>query len=99
VGGQTDTGGFMKQVIVFDNNGRTADRYTIITIAGDVFNASENPQHPQGVGMFCGNIRTDWRRNVGQYVNEARQDKEWLGIEVKADDLPLPVKRFIAARV
>ncbi len=47
----------MKNYIVFDNGGRSLDRFTIINSeTGDVFGASEDPCAPDGVGKWCGNI-------------------------------------------
>ena len=47
----------MKNVIVFNNNGKTFDRYTILNKKnGDVYGASDNPFHPQGFGQFSGNV-------------------------------------------
>lgn len=52
-----------KQIFIFDNEGKTIDRYTgIIGKTGDVFGFNENPFHPCGFGQFCGNV-TD-RMNV-----------------------------------
>ncbi len=61
-----------KQIIIFDNGGKTVDRYTgIITKTGDVVGFNENPFHPCGFGQFVGNV-TDkltleygcgWRRH------------------------------------
>jgi hypothetical protein len=46
----------MKKFIVFDNGGKTHDRYTIINKeSGDVFAASENPYDSKGVGSLVGN--------------------------------------------
>lgn len=46
----------MDVFIVFDNNGKTPDRFTIINKeTGDVFGASENPAGPGGIAKFCGN--------------------------------------------
>ena len=46
----------MKKYIIFDNGGKTFDRFTIINKeTGDVFGASENPNAPHGVGRCCGN--------------------------------------------
>jgi len=46
----------MKNLIVFDNNGNTFDRYTIIEKStGEMIGASDNPFHPQGFGQYCGN--------------------------------------------
>jgi len=46
----------MKKFIIFDNGGKTHDRYTIINKeTGDVFAASENPYDSKGVGNLVGN--------------------------------------------
>lgn len=46
----------MKTYIVFDNGGKTLDRYTVInTESADVFGLSENPGNPDGIGRHCGN--------------------------------------------
>ena len=46
----------MNTFIIFDNGGKTPDRFTIINReTGDVFGASENPAAPNGVGKYCGN--------------------------------------------
>jgi hypothetical protein len=44
------------EYIVFDNKGKTYDRYTVIFWNGDVLGASEDPFHPLGFGQYCGNI-------------------------------------------
>src|SRR5579872_3087036 len=47
---------FMKKYIVFDNEGRTPDRYTIINrSSGDVFAAGEQGVDAGITGRFCGN--------------------------------------------
>ncbi len=46
----------MNTFAIFDNGGKTPDRFTIIhKETGDVFGASENPAAPNGIGKFCGN--------------------------------------------
>ena len=37
---------------IYDNGGRTIDRYTVIFNDGSAWGASENPGHPQGFGQF-----------------------------------------------
>jgi hypothetical protein len=53
-----------KAIIIFDNGGKTCDRYTgIITSTGDVVGFNERPFHPTyGFGQFFGNV-TD-RMNI-----------------------------------
>ena len=46
----------MKTFIIFDNGGKSFDRFTIINKeTGEVFGASENPNAPNGIGKFFGN--------------------------------------------
>jgi len=104
----------MKNFIVFDNGGETADRYTIINMeTADVFGASENPHDPSGLGRWIGNIadhRTvlygaGWRQRlpakkviqveVENYVNNAKLDPDWLGVEVPAADLPAALRVYV----
>jgi hypothetical protein len=47
----------MKNYMIFDNGGKTTDRFTIVKVeTGDVFGASEHPGEPGGIGRWCGNI-------------------------------------------
>jgi hypothetical protein len=47
----------MKNYMIFDNGGKTADRFTIIRVeTGDVFGVSEQPGEVGGIGRWCGNI-------------------------------------------
>ena len=46
----------MKHYIVFDNGGKTLDRYTIINKnTGDLFGVSENPYDSNGINQYFGN--------------------------------------------
>lgn len=46
----------METYIVFDNGGKTIDRFTVInTKTADVFGVSENPGIPDGICRHCGN--------------------------------------------
>jgi hypothetical protein len=46
----------MNPFIIFDNGGKTLDRFTIINReTGDVFGSSEKPDEPGGIGKYCGN--------------------------------------------
>jgi hypothetical protein len=46
----------MNTYIVFDNGGKTIDRFTVInTKTADVFGVSEDPGSPDGIGRHCGN--------------------------------------------
>lgn len=42
-------------VVVYDNGGKTADRFTILNMkTKEVFAMSNNPLSPGGVNTFCG---------------------------------------------
>jgi hypothetical protein len=46
----------METFIIFDNGGRTLDRYTLLNKqTGEVFAASEDPAAADGIGKCCGN--------------------------------------------
>jgi len=46
----------MKAYTVFDNGGKTVDRFTVINMkTADVFAVSDNPGTPDGIGRHCGN--------------------------------------------
>jgi hypothetical protein len=46
----------MNPFIIFDNGGKTLDRFTIINSnTGDVFGTSEKPDEPGGIGKNWGN--------------------------------------------
>ena len=64
-----------KTYIVFDNGGKSIDRYTVInTETADVFGVSENPGGPDGVGQHVGNCAehrivlygSGWRQRMPQ---------------------------------
>jgi hypothetical protein len=104
----------MKNYIVFDNGGKSTDRYTIINMeTADVFGASEDPHDPSGLGRWIGNVadhRTvlygaGWRQRlpakkviqteVENYVNNAKLDPEWLGVEIASKNLPDALRSYI----
>lgn len=100
-----------KSVTVFDNGGKTFDRYTILNRkTGDVYGASTNPTHPQGFGLFSHNVADDywivaygysWRRNcdvkkcIKFAVDRYMTDSIHLGDKIKLIDLPDEVINFI----
>ena len=47
-------GGGIKDVIVYDNQGETFDRYTIFTPDGSVYGMSDNALMPNGFNMYIG---------------------------------------------
>ena len=78
-------------IVVWDNGGKTADRYTIVSRDGHVGHrgrtyfphamSSSDPYHPQGVGMTGETEGAPLRRGKDDTV------ADW-------DDLPLPVRKF-----
>lgn len=108
------------KAIIFDNGGKTFDRYTIILSDGEIFSASDNPFHPQGVGTNCGNIAYNYylttvgagylskiekedkkhynkliRQAVKEQIAIAKNDPEWLDIEMQQNKLPTDVQMYI----
>ncbi len=92
----------MNEIVVFDNGGKSIDKYTIInTETGDVYSADDNPFHPQGFGQYGGNIISDrgfkkFNNSIGDYIEQAEKDPDWLGEEVKdLNSLPPNVIKYI----
>lgn len=69
---------------IYDNGGKTFDRYTLIDLEGNVFAFSANPFHPQGFNQFCGNHPCDSKA---------------LGREATLLELPEDVQRAIIYRL
>lgn len=85
----------MEKYMIFDNEGKTADRYTIInTATGLVSGSGVDPFHPQGIGVILAHELTGYKA-VEAYVNEAEHNPEWLGKPVLRKDLPAKVQQFI----
>jgi len=64
-------------VYIFDNEGETLDRYTIVLKDGTILGASENPYHPQGYGQHCGNcVDTAMHIKFGYGWRKDRTEKE-----------------------
>ena len=72
-----------KELQIFDNGNKTADRYTVI-IDGSVYGMSDDPLSPQGVNMYCCE------------ENELNFDSEFLGKDITDRYLHLPHKVFVA---
>jgi len=69
----------MKDVVVYDNGGKTADRYTVI-IGKDAFNMSIDPSssNPLGVNLYAGEVGRDVKigSNLGKKVSMNRLPSE-----------------------
>src|SRR5450756_574337 len=74
----------MNKFIIFDNGGKTLDRFTIINKeTGDVLGCGENPDAPNGAGKFYGSCidhrivmaGAGWRQKLpGKSVIKAEVD-------------------------
>lgn len=69
----------MKIINMYDNQGDTADRYTIVFDDGTFFCCSSKPWHPQGIG---------WNGEGFIIKNENE-------IEINLEMLPDPLQVFI----
>ncbi len=46
----------MLRIKIYDNGGKTVDRYTMIMPDGEAWGFNENPYHPQGFGQYAGSL-------------------------------------------
>ncbi len=46
----------MLRIKIYDNGGKTIDRYTMIMPDGEAWGFNENPYHPQGFGQYAGSL-------------------------------------------
>ena len=76
-----------KTVVIYDNNGETFDRYTVIIDNKDVFGMSENPGSAQGFNQWAGNVGKDIR--IGSH----------LGKTIKITSVPKEVQKAIKDRM
>ena len=73
-----------KQIIIFDNGGKTVDRYTgVLTKTGDVVGFNENPFHPCGFGQFCGNVTDRMNVTYGYGWRKHFKESKVLKVELK----------------
>ena len=68
---------------VYDNGGKTVDRYTVVFNDGSCLGLSSNPTHPQGFSQW------------GQGVVEGPH----LGTKIRLAELPKHVQKHIAERM
>lgn len=67
---------------IYDNNGKTFDRYTIVLKDRSMFGASENPFSPLGFGQYCGEL-------------PIHRNYNFLGKKIKFADLPEDVQKYV----
>ena len=76
----------MTKIVVYDNEGKTCDRYTVICDDTDVYGMSHNPKSPQGFNQWCGDR------------NEFPEDLSHLGKIVELESLSEEVRNAIKER-
>jgi len=72
----------MKIKTIYDNGGKTFDRYTVIFSDGSALGLSHNPDSPQGFSQWC----------------EAIEGNKELGMSLTLAKLPEKVRKHIKAR-
>ena len=63
---QEDT---MSKVQVYDNGGKTLDRYTVIIDNEDVYTMCHNPNSPTGVNQYAGKLNELPGAQMGKRIN------------------------------
>lgn len=76
------------QVEVYDNGGKTFDRYTVI-IDGDIYTMSITANMPNGVNMYLGNVLDPEIRAINPKVDK----------KIELTDLPKVVQEAIGNRL
>lgn len=85
----------LEDIIVFDNGGKTQDRYTVV-IGSDVYGMSEDPTHPQfGFNQYSGDVSE--LIEVSDALDGKRSDI--LGDRVEVLKLPFNIRMAISRRV
>lgn len=74
-----------QKIIVFDNGGKTCDRFTgIIFSTGEILGFNERPFHPTfGFGQYCGNVTDRMNITYGAMWRNRFDEKKILKIELK----------------
>lgn len=82
-----------RRVKVYDNGGKTADRYTVIIsrqamgrTVYDIYNMSADPLDPQGVNMY-------------DFTARSLHELPYMGLRMKVQALPEDVIRAIEERI
>ena len=60
------------KIKVYDNGGKTFDRYTVILSDGSIIGMSKNALSPQGFNQYCGDVKDYQLKNneaIGQKVS------------------------------
>ena len=79
---------------IFDNGGKTADRYTLIDKHGNVYTFDDKPLSPSGIGQF-----------VFTYTEKTRltetilKDDNLIGKRIKLKDLTKEAQKFVKGKI
>lgn len=100
----------MKNLICFDNNGETFDRFTILNKkTGDMLGSSKQPFMPNGFGQHCGNVaenywnvaygyawrkRCDVKKCIKYAINRFISDSGHIGKVIDFNTMPIDVQKF-----
>ena len=83
---------------IYDNGGKTYDRYTLITADNSIFGFNANPFHPQGFGQYGGDWEGGSTRHLGKKITVAslpEQAKRYVK-QVSLDVAPTKKKAKVA---
>lgn len=73
----------MKDLVCFDKNGETFDRFTILNKKdGEMIGTSEMPFNPLGFGQHCGNVADNYW-NVAYGAGWHRTDKRTVNKRIR----------------
>jgi hypothetical protein len=99
----------METFVAFDNGGKTPDRFTIVDIVtGEIYGADESG-NVRTCGNCAKGYYTmygaGWRqrrphkriikREVDNFINNAKFNREWIGEGINFPSLPQPVQQAI----
>ena len=85
----------MKNIRIFDNKDKTADRYTVV-VDTDVFLMSTDPQGYMGINMYAGETNTEDNPRLMDVLSGKKD--EYVGKEVELLDISKTLKAGILAR-
>lgn len=79
---------------IFDNGGKTADRYTLITTHGNVYTFDEKPFSPSGIGQFAFTYTEKTK-----LVQTVLKDESLIGKRIKLKDLSEEAQKFVKEKL
>lgn len=73
---------------LFDNGGKTLDRYTLITDTGEIYCMDDRPTFPTGIGQY-----------IGQFTRKDGDPELWAGDPIDYEQVPKVVQDFIDKKI